>query len=235
LRQRFPKPTGPAALYQGGVIVLTNAYLLYLVFTHQTSPVAIAAFNVCELVLLGVIAHLVLIPVPKNQRLGDAQNMGLPQRIGILAVMLVWLAIAYRISLLTDEVHVEQVLHAGGVMSALESLNIVTPLLLSGAAALAGAIGDWSYWRRNGGVFIPQMAMSTGPKILTLLMAPIPAALLSEAFVRAQPEFALIMWSATYLAIKSTMELGMLAWQYAGMPGKEPNKSPSHKGKSKPP
>jgi len=222
LRQRFPKPGGPAAAYQCAVILLTNGYLLYLVVSGQSSPVAIAAFNICELVMLSVIGHLALVPVPKAQRMGDPQAVGILQRIVILALTSVWLGFVYSISLSFDSAHINQVRNAHGVFEALDDLNIVWPLLLAAVATLTATLGDLARWRAQGGMFVPQMAMSAVPKILTLVFAPIPAVLISVPFAKDHPGSQAIAWSLIYLGIKAAAELGILAWQYIGMPSAKP-------------
>jgi hypothetical protein len=218
LRQRFPKPGLAAGIYQCAVIVLTNGYLLYLVVTSQSSPVAIAAFNICELIILSVIGHLARVPIPKAQRTSDAST-GVVQRIVVLGLSFMWLGFVYSISLAFDKEHYEQLRAAGNPLVALETLNLVWPLLLVALTTLVATIGDWSYWHRHGGLFIPHMAMSGAPKILTLVFAPFPAMFIAGAFSKDHPGTMAIAWSVGYLGIKSVMELGILAFQCMGMPG----------------
>src|SRR5512141_610080 len=84
LRQRFPKPGGAAAAFQCASIVASNAYLLYLVATAQASPASLVAFNVIELILLSVIAHLVLLGVPLSARMPGAEGQNIGSRIFVL-------------------------------------------------------------------------------------------------------------------------------------------------------
>ena len=226
LRERFPKPRASAAAYQFFVILASNAYLLYLVVVGQMSPVSLVAFNVCELILLSVIAHLAQIPIPRSARLPDTDQGGILRRIFVLAFIVVWLGGVYSIGLMVDAKHLTIVAHLPGIFAKFESLNIVTPLLMSGSLALVGVIGDWSTWHRRGGFYISEMAMSTAPKILTLVLAPIVSAICGFAFMHQSPEFAVIAWSGAYLAIKALSELGIFAWQCFGMPAAE-RKAPS--------
>jgi len=218
LRQRFPKPSAPAAVYQCASILLLNGYLVYLVATGQSSPVAIAAFNLCELILLSAIAHLALIPVPKQARLGDADSSTFVQKIFIMLLGLVWLGGVYFISVSFDTVHVDQLRHATGVISALQDMNILWPLLFSAATTLVATISDVVRWRAKGGMFVPEYAVSAAPKILTLIFAPIPAVLISGKYQTTDMATALLVWSAVYIGIKAAAELGILAFVYAGMP-----------------
>ena len=222
LRQRFPKLPPAAVAYQSVAIVATNAFLLYLVVAGKSSPVAIAAYGIVELIALSVIAHLALIPVPKELRVGDP-DMPIVQRISVIGLSLIWLAGIYYVSLCVDIDRLRQTLHTAGVLTALEDLNILWPLLISAALAAFGMLGDWSDWHRRGGMFVPKLAMSAAPKILTLIVAPIPAVLIAEAWAKSHPGTAAIAWSLVYLAIKAIAELGMLAWQAIGMPESTPD------------
>ena len=85
LRQRFPKPSTPAAAFQFASILGSNAYLLYLVMAKQASPASLVAFNVLELILLSVIAHTVLLCVPKAARMPGAEGQPIGARIFTLA------------------------------------------------------------------------------------------------------------------------------------------------------
>jgi len=221
LRQRFPKPSAPAAVFQCTQIVLVNAYLVYLVATAQTSPVGIAAFNLAELIVLSVVSHLVLLPVPKAARLGDAGAGNIVQKILVMALSLTWLGGIYWLSVGFDKVHIEQLRSAPNPLVAFADLHILWPLLFSAGATVAATLGDLARWRRKGGTFVPEYAMSGGPKILTLLIAPIPALLVSEHFQQTDLPAALLAWSATYLGLKCVFELGMFAWQCLGMPERE--------------
>jgi len=221
LRERFPKPRASAAAYQCAVILASNAYLLYLVAAGQVFPVSLVAFNVCELILLSVIAHLAQIPIPKIARLPSTDQGGILSSIFVLGFMFVWLGGVYSIGLVVDAKHLDALAHIAGIFAKFESLNIVTPLLMSGSLALAGVVGDWSTWHRRGGLYVSEMAMSTAPKILTLVLAPIVSAICGFAFMHQSPEFAVIAWSGAYLAVKVLSELGVFAWQCFGMPAAE--------------
>ncbi|HEY2394857.1 MAG TPA: hypothetical protein VGH81_02590 [Rudaea sp.] len=218
LRERFPKPRASAAAYQFFVILASNAYLLYLVVAGRVFPVSLVASNVCELILLSVIAHLPQIPIPRSARLPDTDQGGILRRILVLGFALLWLSGVYSIGLMVDAKHLNVLAQFPGIFAKFESLNIVTPLLMSGSLALVGVIGDWSTWHRRGGLYVSEMAMSAAPKILTLVLAPIVSAICGFAFIRQSPEFAVIAWSGAYLAVKALSELGMFAWQCSGMP-----------------
>ena len=218
LRRRFPKPTAAAAIYQGASILLSNVYLLYLVNTGQWSALSIVAFSVCELVVIGLMAHLALLPVPAASRMVGPDQGSIASRIGIWLFMLVWLGAVYGFGLFFATNHFDAVRHGGGIVDVVQNLRILTPLILSTALTVVAMFGDWSYWRSTGGLFVPQMAMSSSPKILTLVFAPLPAAIGLAPFIHSHPEFLAIVWSLVYLAIKALMELGTLAWQYFGMP-----------------
>lgn len=222
VRQRFPKPGAPAAIYQAASILVINGYLVHLVASGQSSPVGIAVFNIGELIVLSVIAHLALIGVPKQARLGDDGNSNPLQKIVVIALSLVWLSGIYYVSISFDTVHIQRLREARGVYKALDGLHILWPLLLSAVACAAATFADRLRWRRRGGIFVPEYAMSAAPKILTLVIAPIPAVLISESFLKNNLASALLAWSLVYLGIKAAFELLILAWQYFGMPEAKP-------------
>src|SRR4051812_36982479 len=122
LRQRFPKPSAPAAVFQCTQIVLVNAYLVYLVATAQTSPVGIAVFNLVELIVLSVVSHLVLLAVPKQARLGDAGTGNIVQKIVVMALSLTWLGGIYWLSVGFDKAHIEQLRNAPNPLVAFSDL-----------------------------------------------------------------------------------------------------------------
>jgi len=221
LRQRFPKPGAAAAVFQVATILIVNGYLVYLVATGQASPVGIAVFNLAELVVLSVISHLVLIPVPKHARLGDAGTGNIAQKLIVMLLSLVWLGGIYWLSVSFDRAHIAQLRSARDPLTALMDLHILWPLLFSAGATVVATLSDLARWRRKGGTFVPEYAMSAAPKILTLLLAPIPALLVSEHFLKTSLDDALLAWSATYLGLKCVFELGMFAWQCMGMPQRE--------------
>jgi hypothetical protein len=223
MRQRFPKPRGAAAAFQFASILASNAYLLYLVVTAQASPVSLVAFNVLELIAFGLISHLVLLGVPSSARMPGAEGQNIGARIFTLVFAVGWLYAVYSFSLMVDKKNLELLAQTPGILARLQAMHIIVPLLLSVSLALVGTIGDWLSWRRSGGMFIPQMAMSGAPKILTLVFAPIVSAMCGMGFMKNQPEIATIAWSATYLLVKALSELGILAWQYFGMPEAKPN------------
>lgn len=223
LRQRFPKPRGSAAAFQCASILTSNAYLLFLVATARASPASLVAFNVIELILLSVIAHLVLLGVPPSASMPGAEGQNIGSRLFVLIFVAGWLYAAYSFSLMIDKKNLEVLAQTPGIWAKLQAMHITVPLLLSVSLAIVAAAGDWLAWRRRGGMFIPQMAMSAGPKILTLVFAPIVCAMCGLAFVDSHPELALIAWSAIYLLVKALSELGMLAWQYFGMPEAKPS------------
>jgi len=225
LRQRFPKPSTPAAAFQFASILGSNAYLLYLVMAKQASPASLVAFNVLELILLSVIAHTVLLFVPKAARMPGAEGQPIGARIFTLAFAVVWLYGVYSLSLTIDKKNLDLLAHLPGWIERLEAMHILVPLALSVVLTIIGALGDWFGWRRRGGMFIPQWAMSGAPKILTLVLAPIVAMFVGGAFVSRDAEFALIAWSGTYLAVKTGAELLILAWQCLGMPEARPKDS----------
>lgn len=218
LRQRFPKPSAPAAAFQIASILASNAYLLYLVITLQASPVSLVAFNVLELILLSVIAHTVLLFVPKDARMPGAQGQPIGARLFTLAFAAAWLYGVYSLSLTVDRKNLDALAHIPTWLERLQAMHILVPLALSVFLTIAGVLGDWLGWRRRGGMFIPQWAMSTAPKVLTLVLAPIAAMLCAGAFASRDPATALLVWSGAYLAVKAGSELLILVWQCLGMP-----------------
>src|SRR5438045_5666928 len=124
LRKRFPKPTNAAAAFQAATILGINGYLAYLVANGSASPVSIAAFNLGELVLLSVIAHLALIPVPNESRMSDARSGPLLQKIVVLALGVARIGAVYAISVSVDTPHIPPVRHAQVLPAALVPLDL---------------------------------------------------------------------------------------------------------------
>jgi hypothetical protein len=224
LRKRFPKPTNAGAAFQGATILLVNGYLVYLVAIGQLSPVGIAAFNLAELIVLSVIAHLALLAVPKASRLSDAQSGSLVQKIVMMALGLAYLGGVYSFSVSIDKIHIEQLRQAPSLLDAFWSLNIAIPLLLTSLATAFATFNDLARWRGKGGIFVPQYAMSGAPKILTLIVAPIPAGLIGASYAKADLATGLIVWCAVYIGIKTLFEFLILAFQYFGMPEAKPKR-----------
>lgn len=222
LRQRFPKPPPLAAAYQVLTILGTNTYLLYLLLNGEASPTAFALYGVLELIGWSVIANTALIPVPKELRVGspDMPLIGRIAAIGVFSAVLFgigWLCVP-------DREHIEQLRNARDPLAALQDLHIFWPLLASIALAAFGSITDLARWRRAGGPFVTGTAMAASSKILTALVAPIVANVLTgSAGDAAHKAF---VWSAIYLSIKCAAELLILGWQALGMPEKpEPRSS----------
>ena len=222
LRKRFPKPTNAGAAFQVATILLVNGYLVYLVAIGQLSPVGIAAFNLAELIALSVIAHLALLAVPTASRLSDSQSGSLVQKIVMMAVGLGYLGAVYSLSVGIDRVHIEQLRQAPSLLAAAQSLNIAMPLLLTSLATAFATANDLMRWRAKGGLFVPQYAMSGAPKILTLIIAPIPAVLIAKGYAKADLATGLLVWCAVYIGIKTLFEFLILAFQYFGMPEAKP-------------
>jgi hypothetical protein len=227
LRQRFPKPGAAAAVFQVATILSVNGYLVYLVATGQTSPVGIAVFNLAELVVLSAVSHLVLIAVPRDSRIGDAGTGGIAQKLIVMLLSLLWLDGIYWLSVSFDRAHIAQLRNAPDPLVALADLHILWPLLFSAGMIVFATLGDFARWRRKRGLFVPEYAMSAAPKILTLLLAPIPALLVSEHFQKTNLDDALLAWSATYLGLKCLFELGLFAWRCLGMPQRERSPAPA--------
>ena len=85
------------------LILASNAYLLFLVVTAQASPASLVAFNVIELILLSVIAHLVLIGVPPSARMPGAEGQNISSCIFVLIFVAGWLYAVYSFSLMVDK------------------------------------------------------------------------------------------------------------------------------------
>jgi len=216
LRQRFPKPTLPAAIYQALTVVGMNAYLLYLVLAQQSSPVAIALFAVLELIVMSLIANLALIGVPQPLRVGSPP-MPIPQRVfAIVFVSAGLLGIAW-LGVSNDRERVLELIRQNDPLGALRELHILWPLLASAALAASVSLGDRLRWRRTGGSFVTGTAMQAAPKFLTAVIAPIVALLLSDHAYMMDRARGAIIWCIVYLAIKSAFELLFLAAHFFGM------------------
>jgi len=216
LRQRFPKPTLPAAIYQALTIVGMNAYLLYLVVQQQSSPVAIALFAVLELILMSLITNLALIGVPQPLRVGSPA-MPIPKRIFAIAFVSAGLLGVAWFGVSNDRERIVELIRQRDPIGALRELNILWPLLTSAALAASVSLGDRLRWSRTGGSFVNGTAMQAAPKFITAVVAPVVALLLSDHAYMMDSTRGAIVWCIVYLALKSALELLFLAGHFFGM------------------
>jgi hypothetical protein len=216
LRQRFPKPTLPAAIHQGLTIVGMNAYLLYLVVEQQSSPVAIALFAVLELISMSLITNLALIGVPQPLRVGSSA-MPIPKRIFAIAFVSAGLLGIAWFGVSNDRERIIDLIRQRDPIGALRELHILWPLLTSAALAASVSLGDRLRWSRTGGSFVNGTAMQAAPKFITAVIAPVVAPLLSDHAYMMDSTRGAIVWCIVYLAIKSALELLFLAGHFFGM------------------
>jgi len=230
-REHWPKPNIAALVYQGGAMVLSNAYLLMLVDRDQLSPVALATFCLAELLLLMLIARIELIPVPRAARFDGAHHAvlgadGKTSFLGSLAgfignlivwvFMSIWLGAVYAFSLFADP-NLELFVSGAGPLEVLAGLNTLWPLLLSAVLALIAMIGNWQIWQRRGGAFVPEMAQPIMPKVLTVFLGPLLATMALFNYLDDDGNFALFAWCMTYLVVKCLLEVGMIGLQLFGL------------------
>ena len=227
LRKRFGKPTPATAAFQALSIVVMNAYLLYLVVQHRSSPVAIALYSVLELIVLSIITNVALTGVPKELRVGSP-DMPIWKRVLAIAVMSAILCFIFWLSVGGDHEHLDQLRHAANPVDALRTLQILWPLLAMLLLAVFGSIGDRLRWQARGGPFVTGAALSAAPKFMTAIVGPIAAAMASGGLSGDNPAHAAVVWCSVFLAIKSALELLVVAWQFRGMPeGQEKKKRAS--------
>lgn len=218
LKERFPAPSGWALVYQCFALVFSNAYLAWLAFDGQATPLSLAAFNICELVMLSLIGRVELITIPRKARVAAPPQGGFFGQLFIWTFMLIWLTGVYAFCLMGDLENLALVARDHDVLDILARLNILWPLLLSAALAVSSMIGDWQLWHRRGGLFVPEMALPIVPKMLTLFLAPIPSMMTFFTVIDYYPDdIAVFSWCVAYLVIKCLMEFGMLIFQVIGM------------------
>jgi hypothetical protein len=217
LRKRFPRPAPATAAFQALSIVLMNAYLLHLVIRHASSPVAIALYSVIELIALSIITNVALAGVPKELRVGSP-DMPVWKRVLAIAVISMFLCFIFWLSVSGDKEHIDQLRHAANPVAVLRGLNILWPLLTMTGLAVFGSISDRLRWRASGGPYVTGAAMSAAPKFMTAIVGPIAAGMLSGGLGGENPERAAVTWCIVFLAIKSALELLVLAWHFRGMP-----------------
>jgi len=217
LRKRFGRPTPATAAFQALNIFVMNAYLLYLVVQHRSSPVAIALYSVLELILLSIITNVALTGVPKELRVGSP-DMPVLKRVLAIAVMSAILCFIFWLSVSGDQEHIDQLRHAANPIDALRALNVLWPLLAMAGLAVFGSIGDRLRWQARGGPFVTGAALSAAPKFMTAIVGPIVAAVASGGLGGENRAHAAVIWCIVFLAIKSALELLVLAWQFRGMP-----------------
>src|SRR5258708_2596292 len=145
LRKRFSRPTSAAAAFQALSIVVMNAYLLYLVVQHESSPVAIALYSLLELIVLSIITNVALTGVPKALR-GGSPDMPILKRVLGIAGILAFLCFIFWLSVGGDREHIDQLRHAANPVDALRELNILWPLLALTGLAVFGSIGARLCW-----------------------------------------------------------------------------------------
>jgi hypothetical protein len=221
----WPKASGWALAYQGSAMLLSNAYLLWLIVHRLVSPVGLAIFCLAELLLLSTMAWVEHVPVPQEKRFRTHQHgvLGSSSLVGrffagvfrcLFAVF--WLSVTYGFSVWADG-NLLLFAYERNALNVLVELNIVWPLLLSAVFGLIAMLGDWRLWQRRGGLFVPEMAQPSAPKTLTLFVAPIPAAMACFSYIDDDPNFALFAWCAAFIAIKSLFEVVMLGLEIFGM------------------
>lgn len=217
LRQRFPRPTPAAAAYQAFSIVGMNAYLLYLVLTNESSPVAIGLYAVLELIVLSIVSNLALVGVPKPLRVGSP-DMPLVSRVFAIVVISAVLFGIFWFSVADDRVHIDQLRQMRNPLDTLRELNVLRPLMVTTGLVVLGALGDRLRWSRQGGPYVSGSVMSAASKFVAAIAGPITAAVASSHFGGGDPVRTAIAWCVVYLLVKSAIELLMLFWQYLGMP-----------------
>ncbi len=224
IRQRFGKPTLGTAIYMALVSVATNAYLLHLVNNGEASRVGIALYAVLELIAYSLIANTTMAAVPKELRVGSPDIPVLQRIFAIVVVSAILCGIA-GFSVRGDSEHLDMLLHSHNPLATLAQLNILYPLALTIAFAVSGSVADWWRWRGTGRPFVSGLVLSTAPKFLTAIIAPIAALLFADdtRFGERAP----FIWCSIYLAIKCGLELFFVFWQYRGMPDRptQPAKS----------
>ena len=238
-REHWPKASIAALAYQGIAMAAVNAYLLWLAWHAQISPLSLAVFSVGELFVLAVFARVELIPVPRAQRfsaqqhalLGAEQRSGIFGRLFVCVFIAVWVTLVYAFCLSVDvnllrlfvadhdslDVNLILLVSAHDPLDVLTQLHVLWPLLLTAALAVVAMLGDWHLWHRRGGLFVPEMAQPNTPKILTFFVAPIPAVMACFTFIDDDYRTALVAWCLGYLAIRILFELGMLALSIFGL------------------
>jgi len=221
LRQRFPRPSPPAAALQAMSILGTNGWLLLLLLRGAASPTAFALYGVIELILLSLVSNLAMFGIPVRLRVGSP-DLPLAQRlVAISAISAVLFAIAW--ASVPDRGHFDRLFESASPWRVLGELQILRPLLLSQVLMVAGALGDRLRWRQDGGPFVNGVALSATPKFLNAIVAPIAAAMLVALLVPPGNAHRALAWSGVYLAIKCGLELLVLAWQCLGMPERKPD------------
>jgi len=221
LRARFPKPAPGAAAFQALSIVATTGYLAYLVHVGESSPVAIAAFGVLELIGHSLIANVAMLSVPKASRVG-VPDMPLPKRLAGMAVLIGWLVGVGWLGVGGDAQHVAVVHRAHDPLAALEELNVLRPLALALLLAAVSVIADRVRWSVHRGPFVNGLAMGGVAKFLTAAIAPMLAFILVNWDAWSQTR-AVATWCAIYLGMRCVLELLLLWWQFLGMPEREDN------------
>jgi len=234
LRKRFPRPPPATAAFQALSIVVMNAYLLSLVVRHASSPVAIALYSVLELIVLSIITNVALTGVPKELRVGSP-DMPVWKRVLAIAVISAFLCFIFWLSVSGDREHIDQLRHAANPIAALRGLNILWPLSIMAGLAVFGSISDRLRWRASGGLYVTGAAVSAAPKFMTAIVGPIAAGMLSGGLSGDNPEHAAITWCIVFLAIKSALELLVLAWHFRGMPERQENAKTGNGTRSPPP
>ena len=170
---RYPPGSRFSLVQQIVLMLASNAFIVYQLVTHKMQPLHLVLLVAVEAVLLSVVAFVQSRTVPPEARTPSGQPVG--QRISALAFGLFWLAAVYSFVFVG-------LLGAGGALWGLvrqpwETIRqggLLWPLTITLIAAFRDSIGDASYFREKGGIFLSTPGLNALARWLTLFLGGIP-------------------------------------------------------------
>lgn len=171
--KRFPAQGRVTVAVNIALALAGNSLVLWLLIAGRFRAAHLIALVMIETVLLVAIAWVLHRLVPRRHWLEQPKPWR--ERIPTLFFLLVWISVAYGITLL--------IIHGSGDFLALRShhawidAGLHWPLAFTLLLALAHALSDLGHYRRHGGPFHSSVSQDALARLLTLLLGGIPFAM----------------------------------------------------------
>jgi len=173
LRQ-FPFTGYPSWLLQMLPVILSNAYVLWLLLQGRLSGAGLILIVAIEAVVLMLLVNLAALPVPR----AHWQDPPKPWREVLPAMLFlaIWCGGAYGMTLAFIKGWPDMQRYLQEPAFWIES-GVATALGLTFGLALMTAVGDWLRYRRLGPPYVPALSHDVMARILTLIFGAIPFAM----------------------------------------------------------
>lgn len=172
--KRFPSQGITAVAINVVLVLIGNAVVLWLLLHGRLRAAHLIVLVMSETVLLIAVAWVLQRLVPRRDWLEQPKPWR--EKIGLFALMAVWLGGAYGITLAIVQGY-------GDVFALLRSpeawvrAGLHWPLLYTFGFALAHGFGDMAHYQRQGGPFQSSVAHDAMARYLTLVLGAIPFAM----------------------------------------------------------